>query len=382
MADRSRGYRSQRLRQRRSRQAQSWQSVALYVLAATVAFAAVFGAVVLAGRFVSDEPEKDPDSYLALVTVGAGDEGHRPVSGLLVVDRDDAQTTFFTIPPTLLFTGSEGEYVMADDAVRSDDYVDYIERLSGVPVDRVVDLSYAELEELVGASDLFVRLPRPLTMTVAGKTTVLEGDRSLPTASVPALLSATGSGPDEAQLQESVFDALFTTGALRGETERDAALERLAAGFDEALRDDQREALAALFGGRTLVERLPSRGMTAQGQFAYRPDGELIRARITRESPTYDAPFTVIVQNGSGEVGVGRAVAERLAVLDVDLDPVTNASSFDFKATQILAGDEALAAAEDVRAILGRGVVLKGRDLPDDTIVVIVGKDLKAKDLQ
>ena len=127
---------------------------------------------------------------------------------------------------------------------------------------------------------------------------------------------------------------------------------------------------------------LPSRGMTARGQFAYRPDGELIRARITRESPTYDAPFTVIVQNGSGEVGVGRAVAERLAVLDVDLEPVTNASSFDFKATQILAGDKALAAAEDVRAILGRGVVLKGRDLPDDTIVVIVGKDLKAKDLQ
>ena len=59
---------------------------------------------------------------------------------------------------------------MADDAVRSDDYVDYIERLTGVPVDRVVDLSYAELEELAGASDLFVRLPRPLTLTVDGKT--------------------------------------------------------------------------------------------------------------------------------------------------------------------------------------------------------------------
>ena len=43
---------------------------------------------------------------------------------------------------------------------------------------------------------------------------------------------------------------------------------------------------------------------------------------------------------------------------------------------------EALAAAQEVRAILGRGVVLKGRDLPADTIVVIVGEDLKAKDLQ
>jgi hypothetical protein len=382
MADRSSGYRSQRLRQRRSRRAQSWQSVALYVLAATVAFGAVFGAVVLAGRFVSNEPKEEPDSYLALVTVGVGDEGHRPTSGLLVVDRDDAQTTFFTIPPTLLFTGSEGEYVMADDAVRSEDYVDYVERLTGVPVDRVVDMSYADLTRLTEAADVFVRLPRSLTMTVAGKTTVLEGGRSFPAASLPDLLSATGSGPDEAQLQESVFDALFTTGALRSEAERDADLDELAGRFDQATRDEQREAVAALFGGRTLVERLPSRGMTARGQFAYRPDGELIRARITRESPTYDAPYTVIVQNGSGEVGVAQAVAERLAVLDVDLGPVTNASSFDFKATQILAGDAALAAAEEVRAILGRGVVLKGRDLPDDTIVVIVGKDLKVKDLQ
>ncbi len=38
--------------------------------------------------------------------------------------------------------------------------------------------------------------------------------------------------------------------------------------------------------------------------------------------------------------------------------------------------------AEDVRAILGRGVVLDGKDLEPTTVVVIVGKDLTAKDLQ
>ncbi len=38
--------------------------------------------------------------------------------------------------------------------------------------------------------------------------------------------------------------------------------------------------------------------------------------------------------------------------------------------------------AEEVRAILGRGVVLSGQDLPATTLVVIIGADLKAKDLQ
>ena len=39
--------------------------------------------------------------------------------------------------------------------------------------------------------------------------------------------------------------------------------------------------------------------------------------------------------------------------------------------------------AEDVRAILGRGVVLDGGDqVGPTTVVVIVGKDLTAKDLQ
>jgi len=35
-----------------------------------------------------------------------------------------------------------------------------------------------------------------------------------------------------------------------------------------------------------------------------------------------------------------------------------------------------------VRVILGRGVVLSGQNLPATTLVIIIGSDLKAKDLQ
>ncbi|MEI6727246.1 MAG: LytR C-terminal domain-containing protein, partial [Actinomycetes bacterium] len=76
-------------------------------------------------------------------------------------------------------------------------------------------------------------------------------------------------------------------------------------------------------------------------------------------------------------VGAGQAVAEQLAILDVNLPPPTNADTFDYRQTQILAGSQALPLAEDIRAILGRGVVLDGADLPADTVVVIVGADAK-----
>jgi hypothetical protein len=383
MASKTSGYRSQRLRQRQSRRAQSWQSITLYVLAATVAFAAVFGAVVLADRFVSHSAAPRPDSYLALVTVGANEPDRRPIAGLLVVDRSTAETTFFVIPPTLLFTGSEGEYVYAEDALRSPDFRSYVERLTEVPIDRVVSLTYEQFIGLAGGSDLYVRFPRSVSLEVDGAQTTFEGARSIAAGSIGDVLGAAGgSGPDQALAEQVVIEALLTTAALRPEAERDAGLDPLVANGDDAARRDQREALEALVGGRVVVERLPSQGLTARGQFAYRPDSELIRARITRKSPTYDPPFTVAVQNGSGEAGIGQIVADRLAVLDVDLSPVTNASSFDFRETQILAGERALGTAEDVRAILGRGVVLKGRDLPADTVVVIIGKDLKAKDLQ
>ena len=84
------------------------------------------------------------------------------------------------------------------------------------------------------------------------------------------------------------------------------------------------------------------------------------------------------VRNGSGKVGVGEAVVERLASLDVNLPAPLNADSFSYRQTQILAGPDTLPVARDIRAILGRGVVLDGRELPKGTVEVIVGEDFHA----
>lgn len=106
-------------------------------------------------------------------------------------------------------------------------------------------------------------------------------------------------------------------------------------------------------------------------------------AQVTRWVPGYQSKFTVLVRNGNGDAGVGKLVVQRLAGLDVNLPTPGNAPSFDYSETQILAGSDSLAVAEDVRAILGHGVVLAGGDtVPPTTIVVIVGKDLRIKDLR
>ena len=208
---------------------------------------------------------------------------------------------------------------------------------------------------------------------------------SLPTAAIPDVLSADGpTGPEQASMSVAVLRALVQTAALLPSDARGAVVRSVAGlASNPAVRGRAEALLAGLVDGRPMVERIPSRGLTAEGQFAFRPNTEQIMAQVTRWTPGYHSKYTVLVRNGNGEVGVGELVLQRLAGLDVNLPTPGNASSFDYAQTQILAGSDALSVAEDIHAILGHGVVLAGGDqVPPATIVVIVGKDLRTKDLQ
>ena len=76
------------------------------------------------------------------------------------------------------------------------------------------------------------------------------------------------------------------------------------------------EILTRITAGSAVVEQFPAHTRVAEGQFAFVPDPEEIQAGITRRSPAYHSDVTVQVLNGSGKVGVGEAVIERLASLD------------------------------------------------------------------
>lgn len=383
MARKSEGYRAQRLKERRSAKWRAYQNVLLYVLAAVVAFGAVVGGVRVARALRVEHIAPSQTSYLALVTVGQGEAGRRPIAGLLVHDLDGGTTTLYTIPSALLLNGPHGEYVMAADALAGGQLKACVERLVKAPVSYVLKLSWADLVGLSGGGELRVTTAKPFALQVDGSDHGYKGAFSLPASLLPQVLGADGQGgADQANAEQAFLAATLAGGALAPQARQSAAIDAATGRQGGQSAADSRELLRALVSGHTTVQRLPSSGATAEGQFAWHPDPQAITAAITRNAKGFNAPYTVIVENGTGAIGIGAKVATRLAVLDVNLPAVRNASSFDYSTTQILAGAKAFGVATQVHGILRRGVVLKGDDLAPTTVVVVVGKDLTAKDLQ
>jgi len=376
------GYRIKRLQERRRGKLRRWQSLALYVLAGAVALGAVLGALHLAGWIAGgDDGQVEDPGYLLTMTFGVGEPGQAAM-GLLTLRGREGDLSAWTLPRSLLLSGPQGEYIMAGDDFDHPEFAADLGRVLRTPVDHVAELPLSALAELAGGEPLVFSLDDPATVEVDGIGRTYEGKVRLPGDELVAVLGA-GGEEDEARVafDAALLRAVFDAAAARPEAELAASVDAVAAqaGDEEELVSD---ALTELVKGETFIGPLPAEGRVAEGQFALVPDQERIQALITRRAPGYDAPYTVLVRNGSGELGIGELVIERLAVLDVALPPADNADSFDYRETQIQASAGSLQVAREIRAILGRGVVLSGAQLPPDTIVVVVGSDLQAKDLQ
>ena len=378
------GYRAKRLAERRSRRFGAYQNLALYALAAAVAFGAVLGAVHLAHSLRQHHVLPSAANYLALVQIGGG--GGAPTAAVLVHNASQAASTLYTIPPDLLLTNESGEYVMAGDVAAEDQLPSYLARLFDAQLSYRLDLSYGDLGRLAGGGALTVTTATPFSLQMGSTARLFGGSFALPVAELRTMLTAAGKGDtDQAIAQVAVMNAVLSAAAAVPPARRKATIDKLAGEQKHIAAVDARDLLTTLCAGGVTVARLPSTGQVAQGtvaQFAWRPDGAAIMAQITRNARGFAAPYTVVVENGSGAVGIGRLVVGQLAGMDVNLPPVRNADSFGYQVTQILAGARAFGVATQVRAILGHGYVLTGSGLPATTVVVIVGKDITAKDLQ
>jgi hypothetical protein len=370
------GYRSDRLRRRRRSRIERSQAWILYLLAALVAFAAVLGAWYVSGRLSSDEPTAEKSGYLAAIQLTAPGE-ETPVAALLVVqDPSGGDPGVYLVPPDVLLEGPNGEYVFAADAMATGTLSEDLGRVVNAPIDAVYTVPVSDLGKWAGAAELLVTLDHPVAADVSGHTQMVKDGDAVAVEDLPAIFSDAGTNRrDITALQAALVEAALEAAALRPAGER-AALAGVSPSPQKgpALSD----ILRRITSGSAVVERFPANTRVAEGQFAFVPDPEAIQAGITRRSPAFHADVTVQVLNGSGKIGVGEAVVERLASLDVNLPKPLNADAFSYKQTQILAGAETLPVARSIRAILGRGVVLDGPDLPDGTIQVIVGDDFKA----
>jgi hypothetical protein len=369
-----RGYRSDRLRRRRRSRIERSQAWILYGLAAAVAFAAVLGAWYLSARyFKADEPPEKRGYIAAIQLTVPGKE--TPVAALLVAqDPAGGDPGVYVVPPDLLLAGPHGEYVFAADAMAQGALAEDLGNVVHAPVDAVYTVPASDLARWAGGGELRAELERPVALDLDGHTRMVQDGDYVPAAELPAIFTSTGDRADLTALQASLVGAALEAAALRPAAER-----RRLVGLSPSPQTSPAldEILARITSGAARVESFPAGTRVAEGQFAFLPDPEEIMAGITRRSPAYHADVTVEVRNGSGKIGVGEAVVERLASLDVNLPAPLNADSFSYAQTQILAGADTLPVARDIRAILGRGVVLDGSDLPKGTIRVIVGDDFQ-----
>jgi hypothetical protein len=351
------------------------QAWILYVLAAAVAFAAVLGAWYLSARFFTADETAGESGYLAVVQLTVPGQ-ETPVAALLVVqDTSGSDPGVYVVPPDVLLEGPNGEYVFAADSMALGTVAQDLGRVVHVPVDAVFTVPVSSLADWAGGGSLEVDLERPMAVDLDGETRMVEDGGVVPAADLPAVFAAAGGDRrDLTALQTALVQAVLDSAALRPGPERSGlAGVSPSPTAGPALAD----VVARITSGDATVERFPAHTRVAEGQFAFVPDPEEIMAGITRRSPAYSADVTVEVRNGSGRIGVGEAVVERLSSLDVNLPAPLNADSFSYAQTQILAGPDTLPVARDIRAILGRGVVLDGGDLPKGTIRVIVGDDFQ-----
>ena len=378
----TKGYRVGRLRRRRRTRAERWQAWLLYVLAAVVAFAAVLGAWHLGSRWLKQPEEQAKPGYLVLLTLTAPGSGEPAAAALVVKDAAGGAPALYVIPRELLLEGPQGEYVFAGDALATGTLKQDLQRVVGAEIDAHYTLPLTALGDLSAAGEYRISLRDPVELDLAGTQRAFErGPTIVSAAEVPALFAASGpSGYDAWRMQEALWNAVLDAAALRPDDVRaKAAAAAAARASGSADTRSLVDALTGLTGGDAVVDRIPSHSRVAEGQFAFVPKADDIMAAITRKAPGFRSPYTVLVRNGSGRVGAGQAVAERLAILDVNIPAPTNADTFDYRQTRILAGSRALPVAEDIRAILGHGVVLDGADVPPDTVVVIVGADSKLR---
>ncbi|MCX6362885.1 MAG: LytR C-terminal domain-containing protein [Actinobacteria bacterium] len=381
----TKGYRVDRLRRRRRTKAELWQAWVLYALAGVVAFGAVFGAWYLGSRWLKKPQEQAQPGYLALVTLTAPTSGQPVAAALVVKDPAGGAPALYVIPKELLLDGPKGEYVFAGDSLAAGTLKQDLERVVNAEIDEAYELPVTALGDLSAAGEYQLSLRDPVELDMAGtKRMFKEGSTIVSAAEVPELFAASGpKGYDAWRIQEALWNAVLEAAALRPADVRakaaGAAAARASGSGDTRYLED---ALRGLTGGDAVVYRIPSHSRVAEGQFAFLPKSDDIMAQITRKAPGFRSPYTVLVRNGSGRVGAGKAVADELAILDVNLPAPTNAETFDYRQTQILPGSRALPLAADIRAILGRGIVLDDADVPPETVVVIVGADSKLKNAE
>jgi hypothetical protein len=205
-----------------------------------------------------------------------------------------------------------------------------------------------------------------------GLTVTLPGTATLPGRTVgPGRVTLTGSeiaeylgidGPNAFTRWEIVLPALLEarTGGLTGDSDDLGAVSRLLP-----------------VGGETRVDTFPTRTSASSSLV---PDYRTLDRLMASDFGVVRPPIGVLVQNGTGEPGVGADVAARIVPKGFRIVLSGNADDFDHRTTQVIAGgDDDVPDAQRALRALGVGELGVTR-VPSGVadITIVIGKDFTA----
>lgn len=127
---------------------------------------------------------------------------------------------------------------------------------------------------------------------------------------------------------------------------------------------------------------LPVRPIVVGDDTFYEPKkdemNKLIEVLWGVKSSKKKEPVRVVVLNGSGVPGAGGDVAELLINNGYKVVDIKNASTFDYKKTQIISYIDDKKQAENIKSLLKTGIIIR-KDVPQDLteLTIVVGKDYK-----
>lgn len=175
---------------------------------------------------------------------------------------------------------------------------------------------------------------------------------------------------DPEQMGSAVLSVLAAVDATGTEMWEEGSL-----GESGGVGDVVRDLSSRVKEGEWDVCLLPGMEVREADYSYYEPDPMRVRLAIAGGGLLTGA--TLAIQNGSGVVGAAEAAASLLLPLGYELQPFTNAPGFpDVETTIISTHPGGVAAAEEVRMLLGVGRVRQADGLREGELVVVVGKDL------
>jgi hypothetical protein len=142
-------------------------------------------------------------------------------------------------------------------------------------------------------------------------------------------------------------------------------------------------ALSKINPSKISIIPLPVKFMSLNGEPFYEPDNQEISRLVATvwgiKIEIREEPIRIIILNGSGQPGVGKLVSDKLTPNGFVVIDIRNASSFNYKQTQIVAyKQQFMVHAEKIKQLIGVGNIVHHQVNQDVAeLAIIIGQDLK-----